>query len=295
MSKHSATQQAKAQAERLTRRLQALGLPVAYSQGLEALAAVFGAETWHAYAAELKKPAKPESWNSADGPMTDSQYRQAFDRCPICGSREVEALNAVDLDGNRGVQDIECQSCGSTWQDVYRLEGYYLKVNATRSPRRASRPPVSQPMALYLVRVAEKEGPTSQESETAQSKARAFLRAAPFSFTATEPGAIENIVSQVKASFPEAAQDPYFSEISAVVVPLSPKALADWLKSKGYADDLLDELVYSNVETAGTPVLGLTASAINNEGQAGQLEYLLWAYGYHWDNLIRDLSQELAL
>lgn len=47
---------AKEQASRVVARLGALGFDVKHGQALEVVAAVFGAENWHAYAAQLKKP-----------------------------------------------------------------------------------------------------------------------------------------------------------------------------------------------------------------------------------------------
>lgn len=47
---------AKEQASRVAARLGEMGIAVKHSQALEVVAAVFGAENWHAYAADLKKP-----------------------------------------------------------------------------------------------------------------------------------------------------------------------------------------------------------------------------------------------
>ena len=54
--KNEQVSKAKEQAFRVTARLGEMGIEVKHSQALEVIAAVFGAENWHAYAAQLKKP-----------------------------------------------------------------------------------------------------------------------------------------------------------------------------------------------------------------------------------------------
>jgi len=43
--------------------------------------------------------------------------------CPVCGSEDM-AGKAVQADAGYASQEIECQTCGATWEDVYKLDGY---------------------------------------------------------------------------------------------------------------------------------------------------------------------------
>lgn len=43
--------------------------------------------------------------------------------CPVCGSHEVTGDN-IEVDGSQAWQEVSCDQCGATWQDVYQLIGY---------------------------------------------------------------------------------------------------------------------------------------------------------------------------
>lgn len=46
-----------------------------------------------------------------------------FGHCPVCGSDEIQG-GPVDVDGNQATQEVSCDACNSTWDDVYTLTGY---------------------------------------------------------------------------------------------------------------------------------------------------------------------------
>ena len=46
-------------------------------------------------------------------------------RCPACGVNDTAtATNLVETDSGSAWQDVHCESCKATWQDVYKLVGY---------------------------------------------------------------------------------------------------------------------------------------------------------------------------
>lgn len=44
--------------------------------------------------------------------------------CPVCESNDITG-GFVTIIGDGAVQDVTCQSCGSTWTDEYQLLGYF--------------------------------------------------------------------------------------------------------------------------------------------------------------------------
>lgn len=57
-------------------------------------------------------------------PLSDVQYRQAGGcQCPVCGSDNIEA-NGSDVQGETCYQDVSCNECDASWNDVYKLVGY---------------------------------------------------------------------------------------------------------------------------------------------------------------------------
>ena len=47
--------------------------------------------------------------------------------CIYCLAREdTEAVGPVEVDGITGIQDVECKTCGATWQDVYKLVDVHI-------------------------------------------------------------------------------------------------------------------------------------------------------------------------
>ena len=45
-------------------------------------------------------------------------------QCPSCEAYEVTTTDHVETDGGFGWQEVRCDSCEATWQDVYTLTGY---------------------------------------------------------------------------------------------------------------------------------------------------------------------------
>ena len=45
-------------------------------------------------------------------------------QCPSCESYEITSLDHVEIDNGSAWQEVKCDSCKATWQDVYKLTGY---------------------------------------------------------------------------------------------------------------------------------------------------------------------------
>lgn len=43
---------------------------------------------------------------------------------PFCDQQDIEATDSVNVDGGLGLQNIKCNTCGKTWNDIYKLIGY---------------------------------------------------------------------------------------------------------------------------------------------------------------------------
>lgn len=54
--------------------------------------------------------------------VTDKEHaeRQGCS-CPACGS---ENVSANEWDGEGACQEVECEDCGATWNDVYKMVGF---------------------------------------------------------------------------------------------------------------------------------------------------------------------------
>jgi hypothetical protein len=118
------------------------GVDVPHTRLLEALARAFGERNWStlsARLAQLNQPnqpalaatpcppaeAPPVPWEPAHGPMSEDQYRAAKgNRCPFCGSREVEG-GKLQVDGPHAWDESSCLDCHATWKSSYELTGYY--------------------------------------------------------------------------------------------------------------------------------------------------------------------------
>jgi len=48
--------------------------------------------------------------------------------CPFCKSEDIEGGH-MEVDGTGAWQEVECNSCGATWQDVYKLVDVLPTVN----------------------------------------------------------------------------------------------------------------------------------------------------------------------
>jgi transposase-like protein len=44
--------------------------------------------------------------------------------CPACGASALSTNGNVQVTGGGASQSIECDHCGSTWEDTYKLVGY---------------------------------------------------------------------------------------------------------------------------------------------------------------------------
>ena len=57
--------------------------------------------------------------------MSDEEYRAtAGNGCPLCRSRNVEAVGHAEVDGRECRQAARCIKCDGKWTDVYRLAGF---------------------------------------------------------------------------------------------------------------------------------------------------------------------------
>lgn len=58
-------------------------------------------------------------------PKTDEQYiKTSGQQCPDCNSYEITSIDNVEIDNGSAWQQIHCNLCQATWQDVYTLTGY---------------------------------------------------------------------------------------------------------------------------------------------------------------------------
>jgi transcription elongation factor Elf1 len=56
-------------------------------------------------------------------PLTDKQYLKKFNHCPACLSTDITG-GELNVDCNTARQKISCNTCGATWNDLYKLIGY---------------------------------------------------------------------------------------------------------------------------------------------------------------------------
>lgn len=56
--------------------------------------------------------------------MTNEEYiSHGGSKCPYCNSYNITS-DGIEVDGATAWQDIECEDCGETWRDVFKLVGY---------------------------------------------------------------------------------------------------------------------------------------------------------------------------
>jgi transposase-like protein len=56
--------------------------------------------------------------------LTEEQYAEKLGcQCPFCKSTNIFGKSS-NFDAGTISQDIECDDCSATWQDVYTLTGY---------------------------------------------------------------------------------------------------------------------------------------------------------------------------
>ena len=58
-------------------------------------------------------------------PLTSKQYLNKHDGavCPLCLSIHIES-RSVDMDGSIGTAEVQCNTCGSSWRDVWIVNRY---------------------------------------------------------------------------------------------------------------------------------------------------------------------------
>jgi DNA-directed RNA polymerase subunit RPC12/RpoP len=52
----------------------------------------------------------------------DNEYDGS--ECPFCSSRNILAIEQVQMDGREGSQEVECHDCGKLWRDIVKLTGW---------------------------------------------------------------------------------------------------------------------------------------------------------------------------
>jgi len=68
---------------------------------------------------EIGDPIVAEKMSPAD----EAYVAASGCKCPACGSLAIEG-GFVEVAGRSAHQSVHCQSCDSTWSDVYALKGY---------------------------------------------------------------------------------------------------------------------------------------------------------------------------
>jgi Zn ribbon nucleic-acid-binding protein len=64
-------------------------------------------------------------------PLTPDQYlAYRANVCPVCRSTDI-CGNSVEADGDNGISSVECNFCGSTWEDTWVVTGYQNLVKGT--------------------------------------------------------------------------------------------------------------------------------------------------------------------
>jgi len=56
-------------------------------------------------------------------PLSDEQYLKKAATCPFCGSDNISG-EEISIEGNEAWQEVSCNDCESSWQDIYELVGY---------------------------------------------------------------------------------------------------------------------------------------------------------------------------
>lgn len=57
-------------------------------------------------------------------PMSDAEYKaHGGNQCPCCKSNDIEGRE-INVDSGTASQEVVCNACGASWNDIYRLEGY---------------------------------------------------------------------------------------------------------------------------------------------------------------------------
>lgn len=60
-----------------------------------------------------------------EGPMSDEYYVQKAGLCcPVCRSSNIGAHAIHQAEARTAWQEVRCNACGSTWNDIYNLTGF---------------------------------------------------------------------------------------------------------------------------------------------------------------------------
>ena len=66
--------------------------------------------------------------------LTDQQYVQRQGLvCPFCQGHDLGPASGVTLETDVATQEIRCNSCKRTWEDIFTLSGY-REVEETARP-----------------------------------------------------------------------------------------------------------------------------------------------------------------
>jgi DNA-directed RNA polymerase subunit M/transcription elongation factor TFIIS len=126
----------------------------------------FGCHVTNLLVEELGVPADREPV-----PLSDREYvESAGQTCPKCFSYQISYHGAFETEGPEGWQNVECESCGATWKDLFRLVGYEGQ-NITQPEGK----PESEPKHYLLivsgcVEPQPLEGPFTEEERDARAR-----------------------------------------------------------------------------------------------------------------------------
>lgn len=61
-------------------------------------------------------------------PILTKEQKEAYNadqsKCPFCGSEDINGGH-MEVDGGSTWQEVDCNKCGESWQDVYTYSGIY--------------------------------------------------------------------------------------------------------------------------------------------------------------------------
>jgi predicted nucleic-acid-binding Zn-ribbon protein len=77
----------------------------------------------------MKMPSKPK-------PLTGQRayLKHGGSKCIACGSKNIEG-GSLEMDGASAWCVVDCNDCGASWKDVYKLSGWTdFEMSATFTP-----------------------------------------------------------------------------------------------------------------------------------------------------------------
>ena len=63
--------------------------------------------------------------------MSKKYVKDGGKHCPFCGSDNIESDGQAQIDGPEAWQDVTCNKCHESWQDVYKLHSC---ISVTNNP-----------------------------------------------------------------------------------------------------------------------------------------------------------------